>query len=189
MSTSSPQQTPVATPETPAKAPLVRPYLGYVGYFVGAGMISGGIVHYPLNPTYYAILVAAGVTLFLAATILNEIVLSTTPVSTRRLVRLVGASLFLSFGIGMFSGGIQHFTDFPERAATLIPLGVALSFGAYILRNGWGGQHRRVVVVGALVIAFSAMSFFVLQAVAERVGGAGHDHAAAGLPFDSPART
>jgi len=182
------QPTPDVTAETPARSPLVRPYLGYVGYFVGAGMISGGIVHYPLNPTYYAVLVAAGVALFLAATILNEVVLSTTPVSTRRLVRLVGASLFLSFGIGMFSGGIQHFTDFPDRAATLIPLGVALSFGAYILRNGWDGQHRRVIVAGAIVIAFSALSFFALQILAERVGGASHDHSAAGLLVTPPAK-
>lgn len=171
-----------------AEKPLVRPYAGYVGYFVGAGMISGGIVHYPLDPMYYGILVVGGAALFLAATILNEIVLSAAPASTRRLARLVGASLLLSLGIGMLSGGIQHFTDFPERAATLIPCGIALSFGAYVLRNGWGGEHRRAILIGALVLAFSAMSFLALQALAARVGGAPHDHGAARSQVDTRAR-
>lgn len=31
----------------------LAPLLGYVGYFVGAGLISGGIVHYTLDPTRY----------------------------------------------------------------------------------------------------------------------------------------
>jgi hypothetical protein len=172
---------PEDSPKPNGKSPLIRPYLGYVGYFVGAGAISGGVVHYPLNPPYYTALVIAGATLFLAATILNEVVLSTATISRRRLIRLVGASLLLSFGIGMLSGGIQHFTDFPARAATLIPLGIALSFGAYVLRNGVGGRQRRLAVFGAAILAVSAISYFALQLLAERLSGASHSHNAVGL--------
>ena len=169
------------SPKPSGKSPLIRPYLGYVGYFVGAGAISGGVVHYPLNPSYYTALVTAGATLFLAATILNDVVLSTAAISTRRLIRLIGASLLLSFGIGMLSGGIQHFTDFPDRAATLIPLGIVLSFVAYVLRNGARRRHRRLIVFASAILAFSTISYFALQMLADRLSGASHNHSAAGL--------
>ncbi|MBT2480086.1 hypothetical protein [Streptomyces sp. ISL-94] len=32
---------------------LAARYLGYVGYFVGAGLISGAVVHHPLDPAHY----------------------------------------------------------------------------------------------------------------------------------------
>lgn len=158
------------------RAPLMRSYLAYVGYFVGAGMISGGVVHHPLDSRFYSLLIVAGVVLFLGATVLNEVILSPEPSSPSRIARLIGASLLLSFGIGMFSGGIQHFTDFPDRAAVLIPLGVVVSFGAYILRFAGGHPPRRLVAMACIVVAIAAGSFFGLQALAGAVGEGSHSH-------------
>ncbi len=100
---------------------VLGPYAGYVGYFVGTGLISGGLVHHPLDPARYAKVALAGVAVFLAATVLNDVVLAGQRASRTGVLRLVSASLLLSLGIGMLSGGIQHFADFPARSAVLVP--------------------------------------------------------------------
>ena len=159
---------------------MTGPYLGHVGYFVGAGLISGGIVHQPLDPARYTTIALAGVAIFIGATVLNEFVLAPVRPTGSRAVRLLVASLALSLGIGMLSGGIQHFLDFPRRAAVLSPVGVVLSFVAYVARNG----HTPVRTVagwrGAGVVVLALGTFLVLQPVAAGLAAEGSgDHGAA----------
>ncbi len=173
----SPTPTPAAAPARARRKPLIGPYLGYVGYFVGAGLISGGIVHHPLAPARYTLIAVAGVSVFLLATVINEVVLAPTRPAPRAMMRLVGASLLLSLGIGMLSGGIQHFMDFPTRAATLIPTGLLLSFAAYVLRHA---DAVRAAVSGKAAVSVAAaavLSFVALQQVATALGDVGgHGH-------------
>lgn len=173
MSTTAPR---IPVPTTEARPPLMRSYFAYVGYFVGAGMISGGVVHHPLDSQFYSVLIVAGVLVFLSATLLNEVILSSEPASPSRIARLIGASLLLSFGIGMFSGGIQHFTDFPDRAAVLIPLGIVVSFGAYLLRHGGGHPRRRIAAMALAVATVAGVALVGLQLLAGIVGGGSHSH-------------
>lgn len=175
---------PVSAPAQAAAAPSAfGAYLGYVGYFVGAGLISGGIVHYPLDAARYGKIGAAGVALFVAATVLNEIVLPRKRPDGATIARLVAASLLLSLGIGMLSGGIQHFMDFPGRAATLIPAGLVLSFVAYAVKNGPTTLASIFGHAGAAVaaIAFASLvglSQFAAVVEASGAGGHGHGHSA-----------
>ena len=159
---------------------VLGPYLGYVGYFVGAGLISGGIVHQPLDPARYTTIALVGVGVFLAATVLNEFVLAPKRPTGLRAARLIVASLALSLGIGMLSGGIQHFSDFPERAAVLIPLGIVLSFVAYVARSAQ--QPLRTVCSwwGAGIVVVAAAAALLLQPLASSfaVDGNGHGHGA-----------
>lgn len=155
----------------------VAPYLGYVGYFVGAGLISGGIVHYPLDPARYAKVAIAGIVVFLAATVLNEVLLPGVRPSLRAMTRIVGAALLLSVGIGMLSGGIQHFMDFPARAAMLIPAGLVVSFVAYVVKHA---SRRRLVLarLGLVVLVVAAGLFWGLSQFAtslDSAGGHGHE--------------
>ena len=159
---------------------VLRPYLGYVGYFVGAGLVSGGIVHQPLDPARYTTIALAGVGVFLAATVLNEFVLAPERPTGLRAARLIVASLALSLGIGMLSGGIQHFSDFPKRAAVLIPLGIVLSFIAYVARSA--NKPLRAVCSwrGAGIVVVAAAAALLLQPLAASfaVDGSGHGHSA-----------
>ena len=172
---------PNASTETEARQRRVLgPYLGYVGYFVGAGLISGGIVHQPLDPARYTTLALAGVGVFLAATVLNEFVLAAERPTGLRAARLVLASLALSLGIGMLSGGIQHFSDFPERAAILIPLGIVLSFIAYVARSANKPVRAVCSWRGAGIVVLAAAAALLLQPLAASfaVDGSGHGHSA-----------
>lgn len=143
---------------TPAALQITHParYFGlwgrYVALFVGAGLISGSVVHYPLDPGRYLLIGAVGAVMFAAASAVHEA--RANLAGGADLARFIGASLVLALGIGMISGGIQHFSDIPGRAATLIPLGAALSLIAFAVRDGHriAPDHLQALGVGTAVI-------------------------------------
>ncbi|MFD5425327.1 hypothetical protein [Streptomyces sp. NPDC127084] len=161
-------------------------YLGYVGYFVGAGLISGAVVHHPLDPDRYTRIAFYGALVFLAATVLNEFVLPRDRPGLPRMLVVVAASLMLSFGIGMLSGGLQHFDDFPERGAVLVPLGLTVSFIAYVIKDADTPWQRIFSLVGLSVLITATVAFFGLRHVAASMGapgeGGGHSHGTAEEP-------
>lgn len=182
----------VASPSTASLWQQAGPYLGYVGYFVGAGLISGGIVHYTLDPARYALVAAAGVAVFLLATVCNEILLPAATLPRAQLVRVVGGSLVLSLGIGMLSGGIQHFSDFPARSAVLVPLGLALSFVAFHVRSAAVDVRSAVLSYAGVAVLTLVVGLTIgLDLLADRMTsgetGAGHEHGAATTSAEVPA--
>ncbi|MFI7413606.1 hypothetical protein ACIBU0_33595 [Streptomyces sp. NPDC049627] len=164
----------------PKRTPLLGNYLGYAATFVGAGLISGAIVHHPLDPARYTLIAVIGAAVFLFATLLNEFVLKRERPGATKVAGIVVASLALSFGIGMLSGGLQHFEDFPERAAMLIPFGLTLSFIAYVLRHEPARWRSIVGPAGVLVVITAALAFVGLRGIAEGMAaeseGDGHSH-------------
>lgn len=167
------------------KRSLAARYLGYVGYFVGAGLISGAVVHHPLDPDRYTRIAAYGALVFLAATVLNEFLLTRERPGLPRMLIVIGSSLLLSFGIGMLSGGLQHFDDFPARGAALVPAGIVVSFVAYVIKDADTPTRRIFSVLGLAVLTVAALAFFGLREVAasmETTTGGGHSHGTAEEP-------
>ncbi|MFK0050385.1 hypothetical protein ACIQU4_41045 [Streptomyces sp. NPDC090741] len=190
--------TPQTAPQAPAmgraarrkahssrKRSLAARYLGYVGYFVGAGLISGAVVHHPLDPDRYTRIAGYGALVFLAATVLNEFLLTRERPGPARMLVVIGSSLLLSFGIGMLSGGLQHFDDFPDRGAVLVPAGIVVSFIAYVIKDADTPWQRVFSLLGLTVLAVAALAFFGLREVAASIQtapGGGHSHGAAEEP-------
>ncbi|GAA2641298.1 hypothetical protein [Streptomyces vastus] len=118
--------------------------------------------------------------MFLAATVVNEFLLATDRPALRRAILVIGASLLLSFGIGMLSGGLQHFEDFPDRGAVLVPLGITVSFIAFVLKDAHSSWRRIFGPMGLAVLLTATVGFFGLRAVAdglgESSGESGHSH-------------
>ncbi|MCU7820644.1 hypothetical protein [Kitasatospora sp. DSM 101779] len=156
---------------------LIGRYLGYIGYFVGTGLLSGAIVHHPLDPARYTLIGAAGAALFLTAAIAAE---KRQPgrLTALRIVAVLGTSFGLSFGIGMLSGGMQHFEDFPDRAAVLIPAGLLLSFVAFTLKEARRPLRRIFGPLGAAVLVLGAGGYLGLHQVAAGMPAetGGHHH-------------
>ncbi|MCX5404037.1 hypothetical protein OHA37_09085 [Streptomyces sp. NBC_00335] len=92
------------------KRSLAARYRGYVGYFVGACLISGAVVHHPLDPARIALY---GVLVFLAATVVNEFLLTRERPGPSRMTVVIGASLMLSFGIGCSAAAFSTSTTSP----------------------------------------------------------------------------
>ncbi|MCY0933953.1 hypothetical protein [Streptomyces sp. H34-S4] len=167
------------------KRSLAARYLGYVGYFVGAGLISGAVVHHPLDPARYTRIALYGVLVFLAATVVNDFLLTRERPGPSRMAVVIGASLMLSFGIGMLSGGLQHFDDFPARATVLVPAGLLLSFIAYVIKDADTPWQRIFGLVGLTVLVAAALAFLGLRQVASSMQDApagGHSHGTAEQP-------
>lgn len=180
--------TPPPTPPQPTRsqrrsnskregASLPWRYLGYVGYYVGAGLISGAVVHHPMAPARYSMIAASGVLVFLLATVLNDVILASDRQPLSRILRVLGTSTMLSFGLGMLSGGMQHFADLPERCAVLIPLGIVLSFVAFFLKEAKRPWRRIFSLMGLAILVVTALTFLGLRHIAPTMAeSGGHSH-------------
>jgi Ca2+/H+ antiporter len=157
---------------------VLRPYLVYVLLFVGAGMVSGGVVHYPLNENFYGVLAALGGIVFAIGSLANELISGKGLPKAGSLFSLILTSLLLSFGIGMLSGGIQHFTDFPSRAAKLVPLGITLSFIAYCFKANLFNKFaiKKLTFAGVVILATAMSSLVVLTNIANGMNTPAHTH-------------
>ncbi|MFA7266737.1 MAG: hypothetical protein WC054_10530 [Candidatus Nanopelagicales bacterium] len=155
---------------------LALPFIGYLLYFVGIGQIAGGVVHYPIDPSYFTMMAIIGVFVFLAGTWLNEVILPSVRPPGKKIARLVAASVVLSIGVGGVSGGFQHFLQFPTRSAVLIAAGLVIAFIGFI----WKGSFtaRQSVVVGLVVAAVAAITLFAMSPLAKSLesSGGGHNH-------------
>ncbi|MFG2875406.1 hypothetical protein ACGFYU_10420 [Streptomyces sp. NPDC048337] len=131
-----------------------------------------------------------GVLVFLAATALNEFLLARRKPTLRQVASIMGASLLLSFGIGMLSGGLQHFEDFPTRAAVLIPIGIVLSFAAYVIKDEDTSWRRLFGLAGLAVLVTALLALgglrYVASSIAEQPDGGGHSHGTPDAPSPGP---
>lgn len=149
-------------------------YGTYLALFVGAGLISGAVVHFPLAPTRYAVIGGVGAAVFAVASVLAD----RAGRDALGIARLAIASLALALGIGMVSGSIQHFQDIPERASKLVPIGLALSVAAFIVRNELRPKKDDLAAVALWAVVAVVALGLGLGRLADTMeaGGAGHGH-------------
>lgn len=157
---------------------LLKPYVLYVALYLGVALTGGSVVHLPLDPSRYLLIGTVGVLIFIAASVAD---------ARRRhaaglegpgggLGRYVGWSVLLSLGLGMLSGGIQHFLDFPHYAAALLPLGVVLSLAAYLARERTAPTGTPLYRLAAGALGFAVLLYLGLDHLAHDLDGEGHAH-------------
>lgn len=151
-------------------------YVGAMLYFMGAALIAGAVVHYPIDPQLYTIICIVGAFVFLLGTIVNEFILAAERPALGRAVSLVAFSLLLSFGVGMVGGGIQHFTQFPERSAAMTPIGLLMSYAAFIAKDSEGSWRHVFSLFGAGFLLVTALTWFGMSALAGTIDSDGHSH-------------
>lgn len=171
--------------ELTKRAPsLYSRYIGAMLYFMGAALIAGAVVHYPLDPPQYTVICIVGALVFLLGTIVNEFLLVTERPNAPQAIGLVAFSLLLSFGVGMAGGGIQHFTQFPERSAVMTPIGLVMSFAAFIAKDNDGRWRHAFSLFGAGVILVAGLTWLGMSALGGTIDSEGHSH---GGPTKTPA--
>ncbi len=162
-------------------AKVTIPYSIYVMLFLGIGLLSGSLVHFPLNPHRYTIIGGIGILLFLIGSYFNEKVINKNDVFKHGLgsaLAFLFCSLTLSIGIGMISGGTQHFNEIPEYASKLIPIGITLSFMSYVFKNKIPLENKEflVVVFKTIIIVFSVFLLLTYYSVTIDVPKEDHTH-------------
>ncbi|WP_221088371.1 hypothetical protein [Deinococcus aquaedulcis] len=169
--------------QTSVRRHLLLPFFSYFLLLASTSFIAGGIVHVGLgeNTAYYLTLAVVGVVCFTAGNYLQEFVLR----ANRRPMNLASfllISFVLSVGMGMMTGGVQHFLDNPTYSSVLIPVGLLLSVLAFLAREGVRLGRKLPALVGGIV-ATAALLFGTLSGVARAIavpGSQGHSHGAAG---------
>lgn len=170
------------TPEAPSGptaggTPSVHArYVGAMLYFVGAALIAGAVVHYPIDPPVYTVICAVGALVFLLGTVVNEFVFAAERPTLTRAISLVAFSLLLSFGVGLLGGGIQHFEQFPGRSAAMTPIGLLMSYAAFVAKDQEGRWRDLVSPFGAGLLVVAALTWFGMDALASTMEPAEHDH-------------
>lgn len=152
-------QTPASKHRRPAfgKKSLPARYSGQMLYFMGAALIAGAVV-------------------FLLGTLVNEFVLADERPALSQAVSLVVFSLLLSFGVGLVGGGIQHFEQFPERSALMTPIGLLMSYVAFVAKDSKGRWRHLVTPFAGVVVALAALAWLGMTALAGTITSDGHSH-------------
>ena len=158
------------------KKSLPARYSGQMLYFMGAALIAGAVVHYPIDPSLYAIICVVGAFVFLLGTLVNEFVLADERPALSKAASLVAFSLLLSFGVGLVGGGIQHFEQFPERSAWMTPVGLLMSYVAFVAKDSKGRWRHLVSPFAAGVVVTSALAWLGMTSLAGTISSDGHSH-------------
>jgi uncharacterized protein (DUF305 family) len=90
-------------------------------------------------------------------------------------IRFLLSALGLSLGVGMISGGLQHFVDFPKYSTFLIPVGFLVSIVFFILKFGLKPFSRfiPIICVSALI---SILLFGLTHTLAQNVSSSSSHH-------------
>ena len=161
---------------------FMNKYLAFVGMFVGAGFISGSIVHLGegINPWDVSVLVV-GVLFFLISTCVQEFIFNKKDYKQAGVVSFILYSIVLSIGVGMASGGFQHYVDTPEYSAYLIPIGLGLGLIAFLLKEQAQLSFVTWLKYFISIIVFVVVSIWGLNALIQHIPetllqGQGHSH-------------
>ena len=123
-----------------------KAFTSHILRYVGVGLISGSIVHIGTlggGITRYVVLITLGIVAFIAGTILER---------GRNIITLnfIIISVLLSIGVGMVSGGTQHYLDGPVYASFLLPLGLLLGYIMFVLREDKKELKLRKVIIASI---------------------------------------
>lgn len=145
------------------KQSVEKAYVSHLLRYVGVGLISGSIVHMGTlggGHTRYIILIMMGVVAFIAGTLLEK------RESKSSITAFIGISVIMSIGVGMVSGGTQHYLDGPTYAAFLIPIGAAVGYFTFLFRD-YKSEITTKRILAMLLIAMGLIA--VLYVVAQRI--------------------
>jgi len=134
------------------KKTVERSFVSHILCYIGIGLISGSIVHMGTltgNEVRYVILIVLGIIAFIIGTLLEK------EKAEIGLVYIL-VSVALAIGVGMVSGGTQHYLDGPVYAAFLIPIGLLVGYVAYV------ELHDKVQLTLKKVALASIISFGLL---------------------------
>jgi len=154
------------------KQSVEKAYISHLLRYVGVGLISGSIVHVGTlggGHTLYAVLIALGIISFIVGTLLEK------QDSESSLPAFIGISVMLSIGVGMVSGGTQHYLDGPVYAAFLIPIGVAVGYLAFL----WRDYKSEITLKRILVMSVVALGLgIILYLIAKEIPAQRNHHSA-----------
>lgn len=141
------------TLEVPSLGRQIGRYLAFVGMFVGAGFISGSIVHLGEGFNLWDLsMLVVGVLFFLVSTCVQEFIFSKKNIKDVKIIQFILYSLVISIGVGMASGGTQHFVDTPVYSSYLIPIGLGIGMVTFFIKEKVAFAPKKWLQIVSIVI-------------------------------------
>lgn len=149
---------------------IILGYFSYLSLFVGLGFISGAIVHTGnlTELSKYLVIGIVGISMFITGSFIQESIINKNNLKEEGVIKFLLYSLVLSIGIGMISGGTQHFTDFPIYSSYLIPAGLLISYFAFLLKNNFA-LTKKLLIVGGILAVGAIITFAGLNTLAKNL--------------------
>lgn len=148
---------------TITKQTVEKAYVSHILRYVGVGLISGSIVHMGTlggGSTRYVVLIVMGIVAFITGTLLEK------RESQNSLTAFIVVSVIMSIGVGMVSGGTQHYLDGPIYAAFLIPIGVVVGYFAFLFRDYKSEiTTKRIVFMVVIAVGLTAVLYFIAKRI------------------------
>lgn len=135
---------------------LKNAFIIHVCKYLGIALVAGSIVHAGTlgGSTYkYIGLIIAGIILTVIGNYLEY--------KTKNIrvgIRLLLLAITLSFGTGMLSGGIQHYSDNPAYGSILLSFGLVITFvslGYKDFREVVSKKSLLIIMISSIVLYFS----------------------------------
>lgn len=149
---------------------VILAYLSTLALFIGTGFISGAIVHTGniSEVSKYIVIGIVGILIFVIGSFVQESILNAKNLKEEGAVKFILFSLILSVGIGMISGGTQHFSDFPIYSSYLVPIGLLISYIAFLLKNNFEFT-KNLIIVGLILTGIAGFGFVGLNSYAKNL--------------------
>lgn len=140
------------------------PFITFIALFIGTGFVSGSIVHMGEGINAWDVsLLVIGAILFVAGSVFQDIQQGMKRIRGEGIGLFLLLSLLLSIGIGMASGGMQHFVDTPSYSAILIPLGLGIGLIAFVLKERIPLTPKQWAIIVPAVCIGAALSTIALR--------------------------
>ncbi len=143
-------------------------YFQYVTSYIGIVLMGGAIVHLPAAPKRYAILAMIGAAVFLVSSYF-EIKKKRSQDPNFGIWAYMLVSFFLSIGLGMISGSIQHFLDTPMYSSILLTAGFFISAFAFYIRENSNILSLHIVRYATLVVSITGILGGGLYSIAHSI--------------------
>jgi prolipoprotein diacylglyceryltransferase len=149
-------------------------YFQYIASYLGVVLLGGAIVHMPVAPRRYAILAIIGIIIFVVSAYF-EVRRKKQTQPNFSITHYVLVSFFMSIGLGMMSGSIQHFLDTPIYSSILLTIGFFISALAFYIRENQYVFSAAALRYAVLVLTLTSLLGGGLYNVAHSLEP--HDHA------------
>lgn len=135
-------------------------FVTHICKYLGIALVAGSIVHAGTlggNTYKYISLIIVGICLTVIGNYLEYKIKN-----IRVGINLLLLAILLSFGTGMLSGGIQHYSDNPAYGSILLSLGLILTFISLAYKDFTAAVSMKAILI---IVSISTLSYIVLSTV------------------------
>lgn len=141
-------------------------FLIHICKYLGIALVSGSIVHAGTlggSSSKYIALIVVGIFLTVLGNYLEYKVKN-----IKIGANILFLAIFLSFGTGMLSGGIQHYSDNPAYGSILLSLGLILTFVSLAYKDFANVVSKKSL---SIIVIISIILYFFLSTIGASIVG------------------